>query len=466
MNVVVGNLGTLKHADFDLGDLTIICGDNNTGKTYASYALYGFIDFWKRGFTLNIDRASLDKLFSIGKVLLPIEYYNNNKRKEVELAAERYSKVLSKVFASKDSLFSNSFFKITIPQGVIPHLNNSYKALFGSADKNIMSISSFSDKELEVSLLMDKISEGDLPPKHIIADIISDSLKHILYSLDFPNTFIISSERTGVAIFRKELDLTRNKLIDIISEKKTKIKPFSLLSKFTSDYALPIKDNVEFTRQLEDICKKESVLHKDIPDIMNDYHNIAGGEYRVIRNELYFIPKEQRNIRLSMTESSSSVRSLLILGFYLQHEADKGDLLIIDEPELNLHPKKQRYLTRLFVRLVNYGIKVFITTHSDYIVKELNALIMLNNRKTQQHIIMEREHIKQDELLNSQKVKLYMSGKNPTLLEGNSRKVNCNTLTKAPIDEMYGIEVKTFNETINDMNRIEEELMFKCEEEE
>lgn len=36
MKIKVKNLGILKQAEFELGDLTIICGDNNTGKTYAA----------------------------------------------------------------------------------------------------------------------------------------------------------------------------------------------------------------------------------------------------------------------------------------------------------------------------------------------------------------------------------------------------------------------------------------------
>ena len=54
---------------------------------------------------------------------------------------------------------------------------------------------------------------------------------------------------------------------------------------------------------------------------------------------------------------------------------------MVDEPELNLHPENQRRIAQLFARLVNLGIRVFVTTHSDYIVKELNTLIMLNQDK-------------------------------------------------------------------------------------
>ena len=44
MKVKVENLGILRTAEFEVGDLTIIYGKNNTGKTYAVYALYGFLE--------------------------------------------------------------------------------------------------------------------------------------------------------------------------------------------------------------------------------------------------------------------------------------------------------------------------------------------------------------------------------------------------------------------------------------
>ncbi|MEA1951032.1 MAG: AAA family ATPase, partial [Planctomycetota bacterium] len=43
MKIMLKNLGAIKQAEFELGDLTIICGKNNTGKTYVTYALYGFL---------------------------------------------------------------------------------------------------------------------------------------------------------------------------------------------------------------------------------------------------------------------------------------------------------------------------------------------------------------------------------------------------------------------------------------
>ena len=40
------NVGPVADADLELGDLTIIAGRNNTGKTYLVYTLYGFLQMW------------------------------------------------------------------------------------------------------------------------------------------------------------------------------------------------------------------------------------------------------------------------------------------------------------------------------------------------------------------------------------------------------------------------------------
>ena len=149
------------------------------------------------------------------------------------------------------------------------------------------------------------------------------------------------------------------------------INPLILLSKSYQRYPSPIKVNVDFIRDLQDVAKGQSFIAKEHPEVLEDFTDIIGGEYTITQDDqLYYVPKGT-GLKLTMVESSSAVRSLLDLGFYLHHVVEKGALLMVDEPELNLHPENQRRIARLFARLVNLGVKVFITTHSDYIVKEL-----------------------------------------------------------------------------------------------
>lgn len=56
MKIEIKNLGALKQAEFTLGDMTILCGSNNTGKTYATYALFGFLSYWHKQSSIDITR--------------------------------------------------------------------------------------------------------------------------------------------------------------------------------------------------------------------------------------------------------------------------------------------------------------------------------------------------------------------------------------------------------------------------
>ena len=213
--------------------------------------------------------------------------------------------------------------------------------------------------------------------------------------------------------------------------------------------------------QLEDIAKSKSFIAKEHPEILEDFVDIIGGEYTITQNDqLYYIPKGTR-LKLTMVESSSAVRSLLDLSFYLNCIAEKGDLLMIDEPELSLHPENQRRIARLFARLVNLGVKVFITTHSDYIVKELNTLIMLNHDKPHLKRVAEENGYQESELINADQVKVYVAEeKLMPLEEGQKRRRRGHTLVPAKIHPRFGIGVSSFDKTIDDMNRIQDEIVW------
>ena len=286
----------------------------------------------------------------------------------------------------------------------------------------------------------------------ILDDIFSDSL---------PKPFIFSAERTGVAVFRKEFSFARDLLLKEMSQTGKNMDPRELLFKAYQSYSTPIEDNVNFTRQLEDIAKRKSFIAKEHPEILDDFADIVGGTYAITSNDqLYYIPKGKQ-LKLTMVESSSAVRSLLDLSFYLSCIAQRGDLLMVDEPELSLHPKNQRRIARLFARLANLGVKVFITTHSDYIVKELNTLIMLNHDTPHLKRVAEENGYQKSELINVDQVKVYVAKKALLPLEeGQKRRRKGHTLVPAKIHPRFGIGVGSFDKTIDDMNRIQDEIVW------
>ena len=463
MKIHLKNLGILKQAEFSLGDLTIICGKNNTGKTYATYALYGFLNSWRKLIFfagLDTQRQSLltDGVLKIGLG----EYVEKADRLLADMYA-RYTNQLDRIFAASEGQFSRSEFQIET--GVIDIRHTEFNREIGLTEEGFLTYSKQKgSEELKITLAVKRDGERKFDPDYTEA-AISLILKEVIFSDCFPSPFISSAERTGAAIFRKELNFARNRLLEEMGQVDKKINPRELLFKAYQSYPLPVEENVDFIRQLEDVAKRKSFIAKDQPEVLEDFADIIGGEYAITQDDqLSFIPKGTR-LKLTMDQSSSAVRSLLDVGFYLRHVARKGDLLMVDEPELNLHPVNQRRIARLFARLVNLGVKVFITTHSDYIVKELNTLIMLNHDKPHLKRIAEENGYRQSELIRSDQVKVYMAQEAlMPLEEGQKRRRRGYTLVEADIDPELGIEAPSFDETIDDMNKILEDIVWGAEE--
>lgn len=55
--------------------------------------------------------------------------------------------------------------------------------------------------------------------------------------------------------------------------------------------------------------------------------------------------------------------------------AKEGDLLIIEHPENNLHPKFCSLLGRMFAILAEAGVQLFIETHSDHVINGIRVAV-------------------------------------------------------------------------------------------
>ena len=78
---------------------------------------------------------------------------------------------------------------------------------------------------------------------------------------------------------------------------------------------------------------------------------------------------------IRMSRSSSMVSELAPLVLFLQGIIQPGDMLIIEEPEAHLHPAAQTKIALTLARLVRAGVRVIITTHSDWLLEQIGNLV-------------------------------------------------------------------------------------------
>ena len=81
---------------------------------------------------------------------------------------------------------------------------------------------------------------------------------------------------------------------------------------------------------------------------------------------------------LALMNTSSMVSELAPVVLYLRHVVRPGDVLIIKEPESHLHPAMQVAFTRFLAIVVHKGVRVVITTHSEWVLETLSNLVRLS----------------------------------------------------------------------------------------
>ena len=91
--------------------------------------------------------------------------------------------------------------------------------------------------------------------------------------------------------------------------------------------------------------------------------------------EFFYRPQGTRE-EIRLNQSSSMVSELAPLILFLRGLVQPGDTLIIEEPEAHLHPGAQADMAVILARLVRAGVRVIVTTHSDWLLEEIGNLIL------------------------------------------------------------------------------------------
>ncbi len=73
------------------------------------------------------------------------------------------------------------------------------------------------------------------------------------------------------------------------------------------------------------------------------------------------------NVGFGVSYAISVITSLLV--------AEKGDIIIIENPEAHIHPKGQAQLGRLLALCASCGAQLFIETHSDHIINGIRVAV-------------------------------------------------------------------------------------------
>jgi len=377
MKITVNNLGPIKTATLEIKKLNVLFGANNGGKTYITYAIWALINKFKKDASIDIPQGMVQKLLDNGSI--PLDASILDESKITKHLLREYNSSISKIFSAADNAFDG--FSAQISSENLIEYNHSDKPDQIRFGKNaVLNLSVIREDDGNYSLAATSTEQIDPKiPAFVIGEILGRILAQRFMNIPFDRAFAITSERTAVSLFYKNLDYKKSEALDYIMKNK-KFNAVELIEKINSRYALPIQENIDFVRDYDAKVKttsyifKESEKYKILIEIWKD---LLGGSFSYDQDTIMYRP-HNANVDIPIYLTSSSVKSLFIIEAYLRHEIDKNDILFIDEPELNLSPKNQVKMAKFLIALCDAGIKIFVTTHSDYISREIN--LELNRR--------------------------------------------------------------------------------------
>ena len=221
-------------------------------------------------------------------------------------------------------------------------------------------------------LSTDRPNHETLEPRivHLIKDLSVNTLTCFASPLHQP-AFYLPSSRTGIMHAQR---VTVSALIERAAR-----------AGLPQPYPTPMLSGVlaDFLEQLINLDTHPQDLNHDRSDLGRKIEKaILGGTVNIQKSEsgyphFTYRQKEWKD-ELPLLNASSMVSELAPVVLYLRHVVQPDNVLIIEEPESHLHPAMQVEFTRQLAALVRAGVRVIITTHSEWVLEELANIVRLS----------------------------------------------------------------------------------------
>ena len=412
MNFHFKRLATLQPTDLEIRQFTVVIGPNNTNKTYLAYTIYALLDAISRTLKPNTliyqildDDTILFPCDSINLTLLRDAISENTKRAVANLS-EFFQDTGKYIFADSDINLSISEEEIRsafVKAGKMMHI-------FRFLNFEVEGIWSEEEQALRIKMTLREETRKNVLPETKEPDRTKEIVSLFSFLLVrqlFPLPFALPAERSALILIYKTLLYQRYRLLrsgrdTLIDEDQTNMflskadqVPASFLPK-------PIEDFLDFLFEL-DLSSKRRRNRRFRPDSPQEFKKLADLTikelYSGIQVELRDDESGDTEIVLHLDEkhemdmhnASTSIKQLTSLVLYLRYRAQPGDLLIIDEPEMNLHPRSQAILVEILAILSNLGVKILLTTHSPFVLAHLNNLIASKKANTPDRLFLKDE---------------------------------------------------------------------------
>ena len=371
MKLTIDNFAKISHADISIDGITVIAGENNTGKSTVGKILFSLFNA-----TSNFN----DKIL-------------NQRMKEIQTTCwmniHSYflsnGKSASKIYRS----LSEITYKITenIRKTLASHKEDNYEYICRILKDSLPNDDLVNTDEL-ITLLAEKINDLlKLSENSVMLEILTryfeGMFNHQINSLIKEdtvakltltvknNTIDLSFVNDECTEFIPDISLVSKAIyIDnpFIIDKLSSFGDLSITENYLNKLLLKVSEADIMEGVFETVLAKEK-----LNEIFETLRSIVNGQI-IFNNDEFYLKKEGFSKPISFTNLSTGLKSFVIIKMLVENNLIKEkDVLILDEPEIHLHPQWQVVYAELIVLLQKvFDLSIIVTTHSPYFLDAIN----------------------------------------------------------------------------------------------
>ena len=403
--IEITNLGPIRSATFSASHFNLICGKNNSGKSMCLHSVFCFLSKWRSKIHLSAGGELAEEVVQKTRVKFDALQFVERLNPALASSSDEFSKHLYEFLnKSQEQLNDCKVVFQMNPAYIRDRLQHSNVNVFLSITPTSKLVLRKEFNTTESVFIVENSGGGEFPEKGLVAAAINRLIDYLLVEMVLPRPYLMTAERSGSILYGD--DLRTKSFLDQVSQPKKVVEAGAVSARYAYPYVQELKDfwdaqsnPVAAPSDLEKVMMPSDNVSESFGE------NVALGTYKEHDGKIYYQPQgDAREFRLS--EVSTSVRALMQLDHFVKRSyRERNLLLMMDEPELNLHPERQRALARFLVLLMRMrGVGVAISTHSDYLVKEINTLLMFGSGDASTAAIMQRYGYQESEVLRTEDV--------------------------------------------------------------
>jgi ABC transporter, ATP-binding protein len=389
MQLKINNIGKIKSATFEFNGITVIAGNNNTGKSTVGKVLFALFSKFNN-INKSIEQYKNEAI--IARVFKALSLYQSDEKSILSLLDSPYVLDMFKREKRKTCY---------TPEDIEEWLN-----LFSQSDKLKLTLKDikeiFDSSSEEINRLATNRIKAEIVTKYF-NDIFDNQINNMTNIDPALVNLNIKDNDIKVEFIENECSFVEDN-IKLINKAIYVDDPYIIDSPLDT-YHRNLKGRNEINNCLNKLLHSkenneiiEQILAKDkYKEIEEKINLVINGQLIPNKDGNYTLENKEYPNGINVSNLSTGLKSFLIIKKLITDNLIiNRDILILDEPEIHLHPEWQIVYAELLVLLQKYfDLTILLTTHSPFFLRAIEVFSRKYylNDKCKYYLALENEHL-------------------------------------------------------------------------